>query len=99
MIIQDYHCPKCGVKFMEKDERGRVRILSNHYQFPIELENGDITHLAVCKDCFKTLKKKDHIEIFEAVKDYWKKEINDSKENQKIDKLSFKSLSKDPKYL
>ena len=99
MKITLYHCPICGVKFMEVGERGKVKRLSNHHQFPIVLSNGDVTLLATCKECFKDLKKKDHIEIFEAVKDYWKEEIKDSKAIKRIDKLSFKSLSKDPKYI
>jgi len=84
---------------MEIGDRGRVKRLPNHHQFPIVLNNGDVTLLAVCKECFKTLKKKDHIEIFEAVKDYWKAEMKDSKELKRINKLSFKGLSNNPKYL
>jgi len=84
---------------MEVGNRGKVKRLPNHHQFPIVLSNGSITHLAVCKECFKGLKKKDHIEIFEAVKDYWKKEIGgDRKAIKRIDELSFKQLSTNIKY-
>ena len=99
MIIENFKCPKCQTRFMEKDSKGRVKRLPNHHQFPIVLNNGDITLLAVCKDCFKKLKKKDYIDIFEAVKDYWKKESKEEKIIKRVDSLSFKELSKDPKYI
>lgn len=84
-------CPLCAQVILEKDKNNNPVRLEGYSEFWILLSDCSRMKVAICKNCKKSLTKKNASEILAAHREYWEKGIIEDM-NRKIQELEQKKL-------